>query len=607
MQSILTILLVLPVLGAILIAALPKNSAKWGALFTAILTFVASLALLGYTPVALGTDAATLEQAAGQFRQFEQKIPWLSDFGISFHLGVDGPAMLLIVMTTFLQIFAVMASFDAIKDRVKEYYVLLTLLETAMIGSFCALDLILFYIFFELVLIPMYFLIGIWGGKRRIYAAVKFFLYTLVGSLLMLVAIIALYLNVRGILGTSEGTFDYLTIKSVLADNPLPLRTSLLMFGAFSLAFAIKVPMFPFHTWLPDAHTEAPTAGSIILAGVLLKLGTYGFLRFAIPLFPEAARLSAPFIITLAVIGIVYGALIAAMQRDVKRLVAYSSVSHLGFVMLGLFAFTPQGMSGAVLQMINHGISTGALFLLVGMIYERRHTRAIKDFGGLWEQMPLFSRIFLIVTFSSIALPLTNGFVGEFLILLGAFQTYPWAVVFATTGVIWSAIYMLWMFQRVFYGTVDKPENRALRDMTRFELATAVPFVLMIFWLGIYPTSFTRYMDSSLDLILRDATGKETVRYVTYQRDGLSRARAERAATADEPRVETPPIPASTGPGPRPAFGGELPPPPGVSPLPEGDAVSPADGAAGASAEPAPVAPPPGPPADVPQPRVPGL
>ncbi|HVK05213.1 MAG TPA: NADH-quinone oxidoreductase subunit M [Armatimonadaceae bacterium] len=530
MQSILTILLLIPVVGAVLIGLLPRGMARTLALLTAVVTFLASLALFGYAPLALDASAVTPAQAAGQF-QFQENVPWFSAFGISYHLGVDGPAMLLIVMTTFLQIFAVLCSWDAIKERVKEYYILLTLLETAMIGSFCALDLILFYVFFEACLVPMYFLIGIWGGKRRIYAAVKFFLYTLAGSLLMLVAILALYLNVRGVVG-GAGTFDYLTIKSVLAANPLPLQMSLLMFGAFSLAFAIKVPMFPFHTWLPDAHVEAPTAGSVILAGVLLKLGTYGFMRFAIPLFPEAAQLCAPFIVTLAVIGIIYGALVAAMQRDVKKLVAYSSVSHLGFVMLGLFSFDSKGMTGAVLQMINHGISTGALFLMVGMIYERRHTRQIKDFGGLWEQMPLYSRIFLIVTFSSIALPLTNGFVGEFLILVGSFQTFPLATVFATSGVILSAIYMLWMYQRVFYGTVDKPENRALRDINNpLELASVVPLVILIFWLGIYPSTFTRYMDHSIDLILRDARGVERVRYENVTES--ARTAAPRAAAAE--------------------------------------------------------------------------
>ncbi len=334
------------------------------------------------------------------------------------------------------------------------------------------------------------------------------------GSMLMLVSIMALFLRVR--------SFDLLAIKTALVNAPLSETTALLMFSAFALAFAIKVPMFPFHTWLPDAHVEAPTAGSVILAGVMLKLGTFGFLRYCIPLFPDAARTAAPYLIALAVIGIVYGALVAAMQRDIKKLVAYSSVSHLGFVMLGLFAFTPQALSGAVLQMINHGISTGALFLLVGMIYERRHTRQIKDFGGLWEQMPLFGRIFLIVTLSSIALPLTNGFVGEFLILLGSFQsTVPgaaWATVIATTGVIWSAVYMLWMFQRVMYGPVDKAENRRLRDLSGREIAILAPFVLLIFWLGIYPYTFTRKVDTSLDYVLRDVTpGQERIRYEDTQ------------------------------------------------------------------------------------------
>ena len=512
---ILSVLLALPLLGAIVLGfAKDDHAVKRIALVFSLLTFAVSLPLWAYNPGLL-VDAGGVANPAFQF-QFLEARPWLGAFGIQYKVGIDGVALLLVVMTTFLQIFAVAISFN-VRERVKEYFVFLMVLETGMLGVFCALDLILFYVFWEAVLIPMYFLIGIWGGQRRIYAAVKFFLYTLVGSLLMLVAIMALFLHVRAT--TGQLTFDLLAIKSVLADpaTALPADTALLMFSAFALAFAIKVPMFPLHTWLPDAHVEAPTAGSVILAGVLLKLGTFGFLRYCIPLFPEAARAAAPLMITLAVIGIVYGALVASMQRDVKKLVAYSSVSHLGFVMLGLFAFTPQALQGAVLQMVNHGISTGALFLLVGMIYERRHTRQIKDFGGLWEQMPVFGRIFLIVTLSSIALPLTNGFVGEFLILLGAFQSTVrgagLATVIATTGVIWSAVYMLWMFQRVMYGPVDKPENRRLRDLSRGELAILVPFVILIFAMGIYPVAFTRKMDTSLDFVLRDATGTERIRY----------------------------------------------------------------------------------------------
>jgi NADH-quinone oxidoreductase subunit M len=509
-------MLAMPLVGALFIGIFGRSEMqiKRMALTFAVLTFLVSLPLFAYNPGLL-IGAEGIANSSYQF-QFIEINNWLPEFGISYHLGVDGIAMLLILLTTFLQIFAVWISFDTIHERFKEYFIFLMVLETGMLGVFCALDLVLFYVFWEAMLIPMYFLIGIWGGRRRIYAAIKFFLYTMAGSMLMLVAIMALFLYTRA--QTGVNSFDLLAIKDALVSFPLPANTALWMFSAFALAFAIKVPMFPFHTWLPDAHVEAPTAGSVILAGVLLKLGTFGFLRYCIPLFPEAARAAAPYIIALAVIGIVYGALVAAMQRDVKKLVAYSSVSHLGFVMLGLFAFTPQALSGAVLQMINHGISTGALFLLVGMIYERRHTRQIKDFGGLWEQMPLFGRIFLIVTLSSIALPLTNGFVGEFLILLGSFQSAvpgaAWATVIATTGVIWSAVYMLWMFQRVMYGPVDKAENRRLRDLSGREFAILAPFVLMIFWLGIYPVTFTRKMDTSLEYVLRDVTpGQNRIRY----------------------------------------------------------------------------------------------
>ena len=513
---ILSVMLALPLIGALLVGLVPGKdgrAAKGIALLFSILTFLVSLLLFAFNQGAL-VGAGNVANAGSHF-QFAEHFAWLPEIGISYHVGVDGIAMLLVVMTTFLQIFAVAISFSTIHERFKEYFIALMVLETGMLGAFVALDLVLFYVFWEVMLVPMYFLIGIWGGQRRIYAAIKFFLYTMAGSMLMLVAIMALFFHVHA--QTGIWTFDLLDIKSVLARQPLTGNIGLLMFGAFALAFAIKVPMFPFHTWLPDAHVEAPTAGSVILAGVMLKLGTFGFIRYCIPLFPEAAHVLAPLILVIAVIGIVYGALVAAMQTDVKKLVAYSSVSHLGFVMLGLFAFTPQALSGAVLQMINHGISTGALFLLVGMIYERRHTRQIADFGGLWEQMPVFGRIFLIVTLSSIALPLTNGFVGEFLILLGTFQSdVPYAqilTVIATTGVIWSAIYMLWMFQRVMYGPVDKPENRRLRDLSLSEKLIIVPFVIVIFWLGIYPSTFMEKMNTSLDVVLREARTQRPLSY----------------------------------------------------------------------------------------------
>jgi NADH-quinone oxidoreductase subunit M len=368
----------------------------------------------------------------------------------------------------------------------------LLLLETGMLGAFISLDLFLFYIFWEVMLIPMYFMIGIWGGKNKIYAALKFFIYTMVGSLLMLVALVFLYFK-----GMEAGIHDFGLLQ--FFNLKLDMATQIWLFLAFAFAFAIKVPMFPLHTWLPDAHTEAPTAGSVILAAVLLKMGTYGYVRFAIPLFPEAANKFAPLIATLAVIGIIYAALVAMVQEDVKKLVAYSSVAHLGFVMLGVFAFNVEGISGGMLQMLNHGISTGALFLIVGFIYERRHTRLITDFGGLSKQMPVFATIFMIVTFSSIGLPGTNGFVGEFLILLGAFESQlRWWTVIATSGVILSAVYMLWVFQRVMFGELDNPKNQKLLDLNAREIAIMIPLLVMIFFMGLYPKPIIDKMEPAI-------------------------------------------------------------------------------------------------------------
>jgi NADH-quinone oxidoreductase subunit M len=382
---------------------------------------------------------------------------------------------------------------------VKEYMICLLLLEVGMIGAFVALDLFLFYIYWEVMLIPMYFIIGIWGGKNKIYAAVKFFIFTMVGSLLMLVALIYLYLK------AGAGDFSLLRFYDVHLD---PV-TQTWLFLAFALAFAIKVPMFPLHTWLPDAHTEAPTAGSVILAAVLLKMGTYGFVRFAMPLFPDATARFTPVIATLAVIGIVYASLVAMVQHDVKKLVAYSSVAHLGFVMLGLFALNQMGIAGGMLQMLNHGVSTGALFLIVGFIYERRHTRQISDFGGLAKQMPVFATIFMIVTFSSIGLPGTNGFVGEFLILLGAFEgPLRWYAVVATSGVILSAVYMLWMFQRVMFGELKNPKNQVLKDLNAREICIMVPLLVLIFFMGVYPRPFIDSMTPSIDRMIQQTKGQ---------------------------------------------------------------------------------------------------
>jgi NADH-quinone oxidoreductase subunit M len=439
--------------------------------------------------------------------QFEQLVPWIPSLGVQYHVGIDGISLFLVLLTTVLTPIAILSSWNSIEKRVREYYLFMLMLETGMIGVFVALDLFLFYVFWEVMLVPMYFLIGVWGGQRRIYAAVKFFLYTMVGSVLMLVAIIALYfLN-------GATTFDFPSILANLQNGNLVLSPSqqYWLFLAFFFAFAIKVPLFPLHTWLPDAHVEAPTAGSVILAGVLLKMGTYGIVRFCLPMFPEATRELTPLISLLAVVGIIYGALVAMVQTDIKKLVAYSSVSHLGFVVLGIFALNEQGLQGAMYQMLNHGISTGALFLLVGMIYDRRHTRLIDEFGGLAEPLPTFSTIFLIVTFSSIGLPMLNGFVGEFLILLGAFNANVTFAVLATSGVILSAVYMLWMYQRVIFGEVTNPKNKQLVDLDFREKLILLPLVALIFWMGIYSEAFLRKMDTSVNQVLHHVRSSAVV------------------------------------------------------------------------------------------------
>jgi len=480
MPKLLTILILLPTAGA-LVAVLYSivfgnrdANHKWIALGTTTLTFAVSLLLLR------GAGAGA------EFR-FEENVTWIGFIGANYHLGVDGVSLWLVLLTTLLMPIAILSSWTAVHKRQLSYYVFLLILESAMIGVFVSLDLLLFYLFFEASLVPMFFLIGIWGGERRIYAAVKFFIYTAVGSLLMLVAIIALYFIYH--------TFDYSTLLQAMQRNPLPANTAYWLFLAFAIAFCIKVPLWPVHTWLPDAHTEAPTAGSVILAGVLLKMGTYGLMRFNLALFPDAAKEWAWVLITLAVIGIIYGALVAMVQPDVKRLVAYSSVSHMGFVVLGIFSFTELGMQGALYQMLNHGISTGALFLFVGFIYERRHTRQISEFGGLATPMPWFATLFVIASLSSIGLPFLNGFVGEFLILTGTWTstavTHTWIVtMLASTGVIWAAVYMLWMLQRVLFGETTNPENARLRDLNPRELGLILPLMLLMLFMGVYPRPF---------------------------------------------------------------------------------------------------------------------
>ncbi|HEX8945477.1 MAG TPA: NADH-quinone oxidoreductase subunit M [Gemmatimonadaceae bacterium] len=420
---------------------------------------------------------------------------WIPSWGIRFILGVDGIAVMMVLLTTFIMLLAVGGSWTSIRARSHSYYALLLVLTTGMLGVFLALDLFLFYIMWEVMLIPMYFIIGIWGGDRRIYASLKFFIYTMVGSLLMLVAIIYLGLAARNpATGIPSFSYDY------ILENALVTSTAAKwLFGAFFLAFAVKVPMFPFHTWLPDAHVEAPTAGSVVLASIMLKLGTFGFLRLAVPLFPSAAMdpTIRGLILGLAVIGIVYGALVSLVQPDFKKLVAYSSVSHLGFVMLGIFALTVQSVQGSLMVMINHGISTGALFLLVGMIYERRHTRLIEAYGGIARVVPMFAVVLTIVTFSSIGVPGTNGFVGEFLVLLGSFRTQPILTLIATTAVIISAAYLLWAIQRILFNPLDKRENEHVPDLNRRELAIMVPLVAAIVWLGVYPAPVLRRMEGA--------------------------------------------------------------------------------------------------------------
>ena len=494
----------LPLVGALALMLVPRRLdavLRGGALAVGVATFALSLSLYSRF------DASSADY------QFEEIARWIPTLGVSYHLGIDGISLLLVLLTTFITPLALASAWRAIEERSKEFVITLLVLETGMIGVFVSLDLFLFYVFWEAMLIPMYFIIGVWGGPERIYAAVKFVLYTLVGSLLMLVAILALYYHHGAVTGTF--TFDL----PILARWVMPAGPAQsLMFLAFALAFAIKVPVFPFHTWLPDAHVEAPTAGSVILAGVLLKMGTYGFLRFCLPLFPDASLTFGPLVFALAVIGIVYGAWVSTVQPDLKKLVAYSSVSHLGFVMLGIFTLNVQGVMGGVIQMINHGLSTGALFLMVGMIYERRHTRLITEFGGLWKVIPAFSALFLVVTLSSLGLPGLNGFVGEFLILLGAFQVNRWLAAVAATGIIFAAVYLLWMYQRVIFGDVTQEANRSLRDLAPREWAVLAPVVLLIVWIGVYPVTFTRPTEATIEALIAQVQSKASV--AARPRDG---------------------------------------------------------------------------------------
>jgi NADH-quinone oxidoreductase subunit M len=493
MDNILNIVCYFPLAGMILIMLIKReneNAIKWIANITAFIGFIISIPLFTSfnDPKYIGQDG---------FR-FVFEYPWIPMIGANYKFGIDGISMLLILLTTLLGFISILSSWTAIKERVKEYYAFMLLLQTGMLGVFMSLDLLVFYVFWEIMLVPMYFLIGVWGGPRKLYAAIKFFLYTLVGSVLMLVGILAIYFYQHDVTGVYS--FDILALQKL----GFPAGLQFWVFIAFFVGFAIKVPMFPFHTWLPDAHVQAPTAGSVILAGVLLKMGTYGFVRFSLPMFPDATMRFIKPLLILCLIGIIYGALVAMMQKDMKSLVAYSSVSHLGFVMLGVFAATPVALQGGILQMLNHGISTGALFLIVGIVYERRHTRLIADYGGLSHIMPVYATIFLVMTLSSIGMPGLNGFIGEFLILQGTFAA-PGLWIYAALaviGIVLGAAYMLWLYQRVMFGKLENPANKAMKDLNLREIVTFVPLIILAFWIGIYPTYFTKYLDEPVKAIV---------------------------------------------------------------------------------------------------------
>ena len=487
MSSVLSALILLPLIGAVLILMQREERAIWNSAFRfSLVPLATSIYVL-----------AKFDPHSGDY-QFVEQYEWIPAFGISYHLGIDGISLFLVLLTTVLITLSLLYSGGGdIEERPREFCFFMLVLETGLLGALLAVDLFLFYVFWEVMLIPMYFLIGIWGHGRRIYAAIKFVLFTMVGSLLMLVAI--LYLVYAAHVHFNRTSFDLPLLYQV----PLSTTEARWLFAAFALAFAIKVPMWPVHTWLPDAHTNAPTAGSVILAGVMLKMGTYGFVRFAIPLFPTVAIEAIPLFMALAVVGIIYGALVAMMQPDLKRLIAYSSVSHLGFVMLGIFALNPAGIDGAIYQMLNHGVSTGGLFLLVGMLYMRRHTREISEFGGLWHRVPVYAAIFIVVMLSSIGLPGLNGFVGEFLIMLGAFLRIRLATAFAVLGVILGALYMLWTYERVMFGPITKAVNDTLRDLNPREIAVMVPVIVLMLFMGLFPRPLISRIEPSVTAMLQ--------------------------------------------------------------------------------------------------------
>jgi NADH-quinone oxidoreductase subunit M len=509
MNHYLSLILFTPLAGALGLLFVSKhneNAIRWIANVTAFVGFLISV------PLWFWYDPQNPEF------QFREQAAWIPSIGAEYSLGIDGFSALLILLTTMMGSIAVLSSWTAITERVKEYYIFLLTLQTGMLGAFMALDFLLFFLFWEVMLVPMYFLIGIWGSDRRLYSAIKFFLYTLVGSVVMLLGILALYFNYTDP-ATGRHTFDIIQLQQQNFDPGLQWW----VFLAFFLGFAIKVPMFPFHTWLPDAHTDAPTAGSVILAAVLLKMGTYGFIRFSLPMLPEATHQFVPMMVLLSIIGIVYGALVAFAQKDWKRLVAYSSVSHMAMVMLGMFALNPVGITGSILQQINHGISTGALFLIVGIVYERRHTREISEYGGLSKIMPVYAAVFLIMTMSSIGLPTLNGFIGEILILQGVFvENKVWAA-FAASGIVLGAVYMLSLYQRTMFGKVENPKNEKLLDLNAREFATFAPLIVLAVWIGLYPKPFLDRLDTSVQRVMA-RVGPEYVQGLAVAECGSGRS-----------------------------------------------------------------------------------
>jgi NADH-quinone oxidoreductase subunit M len=498
MNYYLSLILFLPLLGALIVLLIPKqneDAIRWVANLTAFAGFLVSI------PLWFRYDIQNPDF------QFVERMPWIPSVGAEYFLGVDGFSVLLILLTTLMGFIAILSSWAAITERVKEYYVFLLVLQTGMLGAFMSLDFLLFFLFWEVMLVPMYFLIGIWGSANRLYSAIKFFLYTLVGSVVMLLGILALYFYNHQVTGVY--TFDVTQFHKM----NIPADLQWWVFIAFFLGFAIKVPMFPFHTWLPDAHTDAPTAGSVILAAVLLKMGTYGFIRFSLPILPDATKVFTPAVAFLCIVGIVYGALVALAQKDWKRLVAYSSVSHMAMVMLGMFALNPIGITGSIVQQLNHGISTGALFLLVGVVYERRHTREISEYGGLSKVMPVYAAVFLLMTMSSIGLPTLNGFIGEFLILQGAFlHSIMWAA-FAASGVVLGAAYMLYLYQRTMFGKVENPKNEKLADLSLREFATFAPLIVLAVWIGLYPKPFLDRIQTSVQHVVLRVSPEYTNAY----------------------------------------------------------------------------------------------